>query len=87
MALYVLYEQKMKARETKESIITTVTKLIKAELRDLDKMNKVYSTFDELFDIKDQKEWVPKTLQLLLGYLTPSELEQVIIISFFYFFF
>ena len=87
MTLYILYEQKRKAGETKEPIITAVAKLIKAELRDLDKMNKVYSTFDELFDIKDQKEWVPKTLQLLLSYLIPSELEQVIVISFCYFFF
>ena len=87
MTLYISYEQKRKAGETKEPIITAVAKLIKAELRDLDKMNKVYSTFDELFDIKDQKEWVPKTLQLLLSYLIPSELEQVIVISFCYFFF
>ena len=42
MASYILCEQKRKTGETEESIITAAAKLIKAELRDLDKMNKVY---------------------------------------------
>ena len=67
--------KKKKKGETNKSIITPAAKLIKAELRDLDKMNKVYPTFDQLPDIKDQKEWVPENLQLLLSYLIPSELK------------
>ena len=69
MVLYILYEQKnqkKKKGETNKSIITPAAKLIKAELGDLDKMNKVYPTFDQLPDIKDQKEWVPENLQLFL---------------------
>ena len=44
--LYILFEQKRKTGETKESIITAAAKLIKTELRDLEKMNNVYPTFD-----------------------------------------
>ena len=54
--------KKGKTGEMKESIITATTKLIKAGLSDLDKMNIVHPTFDQLSDIKDQKEWV-------IGYL------------------
>ena len=36
--------------------------------------------------IKDQKEWVLENLQLLLSYLIPSELKQVMIIILCYFF-
>ena len=87
MASYILYEQKRKTGETKESLITAAAKLIEAELRDFDKMNKVYPTFNQLYDIEDQKEWVPESQQLLLSYLIPSELKQGIIIIFCYFFF
>ena len=69
----------------KEFIITAAAKLIKGELRDLDKMNKVYPMFHQLSDIKDQKEWVHKSLQLLLSYLITC-LKQVIIIILCYFF-
>ena len=85
MASYILYESKRKTGEMKEFIITAAAKLIKAELRDLDKMNKVYPMFHQLSDIKDQKEWVPKSLQLLLSYLITC-LKQVIIIILCYFF-
>ena len=40
MGAYILYKEKRKIEQTKESIITAAAKLIKAELRDLDKMNK-----------------------------------------------
>ena len=80
MASYSLYEQKKKTGETKESIVT-------AALRDLDKLNKVYPTFDQLSNIKDQKQWVPESLQLLLSYLIPFELKQVIIVILCCFFF
>ena len=45
MASCISYEQKRKTGETKKSIITAVTKLIKVELTDHDKMNKVYPMF------------------------------------------
>ena len=87
MASYILYEQKRKTGETKESLITAAAKLIEAELRDFDKMNKVYPTFNQLYDIENQKEWVPESQQLLLSYLIPSELKQGIIIFCYFFFF
>ena len=87
MASYIFYKQKKKTGEMKESTITAAAKLIKAGLRDLDKMNNVYQTLINCLTIKDQKEWVPESLQLLLCHLIPSELKQVIIIIFYYFFF
>ena len=42
MASYILYEQKRKIGEKKESIIAAAAKLIKDEQRDLEKMNKAY---------------------------------------------
>ena len=86
IVLYILYDQKRKTGKTKESIITATAKLIKADLRDLDKMNKVYPMFDQFSDIIDKKEWVPESQQLLLSYLIPSELKKSIIIIFFFFF-
>ena len=62
MTSFILYEQKKKTGETKESIITAAAKLIKAELRDHGKMDKVYPTFDQFSFIKDQKEWIPKNV-------------------------
>ena len=64
MARKISSERKRKTGETKESIITVAAKLMKAELSDLDKKNKVYPTFDELSKIKNQKEWEPESLQL-----------------------
>ena len=52
MASYILYEQKKKTGETTQSIITAGAKLIKYEIRDLDKMNKLYPTLDQFADIK-----------------------------------
>ena len=83
MVSYILYDQKRKTEKTKDSIITATAKLIKAELRDLDKMNKVYPMFDQFSDIIDKKEWVSESQQLLLSYLIPSELKKSIIIFFF----
>ena len=59
MASYIFYKQKKKTGEMKESTITAAAKLIKAGLRDLDKMNDVYQTLINCLTIKDQKEWVP----------------------------
>ena len=53
MASFILDEQKRKTEVTKESVITAAAKLIKAELRDIVKLSKVYLTFDQLSDIKD----------------------------------
>ena len=75
MGAYILYKEKRKTEQTKESIITAAAKLIKAEL------SKVYPTFDELSSIEDQREWIPESLQLLLSYLIPSELKQVLLLK------
>ena len=55
MASYILYEQKRKIGEKKESIIAAAAKLIKDEQRDLEKMNEAYPTFDQLSDISNNR--------------------------------
>ena len=77
MVSYILLEKKKKAEELKDSIIIAAAKIIKAELRDIDKDNKVYPTTEEIRSTQSQKEWVPESLQLLLSYLIPSKLKQL----------
>ena len=77
MVSYVLFEKKKKKEETKESIIIAAAKIIKAELRDLDKDNQVYPTMEELRTPELQKEWVSDSLQLLLRYIIPSSIKQL----------
>ena len=76
MASHVLYEKKKKPEETKESIIIAAAKLIKTELREIDKSNKVYSTLEEIRDGRYNEEWVPGNLHLLLSYLVPYKSKQ-----------
>ena len=76
MASYVIYNLKKKSQETKEDIIIAAAKIIKSELRDLNKTMDEYPTLDDIHDIDKNKEWVPDSLQLL-HYLIPSTLKQI----------
>ena len=65
--------------QTKDSIIIAAAKLIKPELRQIDRIHEVYLTLEELFSrpTARQEKWVPESLQLLLSYLIPSSLKQL----------
>ena len=77
MASYVIYNLKKKSQETKEDIIIAAAKIIKSELRDLNKTMDEYPTLDDMHDIDKNKEWVPDSLQILLHYLIPSTLKKI----------
>ena len=77
MASYILYKLKIKSEETKEDIAIAAAKIIKAELRELDKTGNMYPTIDEISNIESNKEWVPDSLQLLLQHLVPTTLKQI----------
>ena len=77
MASYIICEMKKKAEETKEDIIAAAAKIVKAELRELNKTMDEYPTLEEIKDITRTKEWVPESLQLFLKYLVPSTLKQI----------
>ena len=77
MASYIIYEMKKKKEETKEDIIKAAAKIIKADLRELEKPNATHPTTDEISGIEMNKQWVPDSLQLLLRFLVPSTLKQV----------
>ena len=68
---------KKKTEETKRDIITVAAKIIKAEIRDLNKPPDTYPTIHEIEDSEKNKEWVPESLQLLLTHIVPSTLKQV----------
>ena len=63
---------KKKTEETKRDI-TAAAKIMKAELRDLNKPPDTYPTIHEIED------WVAESLQLLLTHIVPSTLKQATI--------
>ena len=77
MASYFLYQMKKKTQETKKDIITAAAKIIKAEIRELNKPTDTYPTIYDIENIEKNKEWVPESLQLLLTHIIPSTLKQV----------
>ena len=77
MAWCTIYERKKRKEETKEDIINAAAKIIKADLRELEKPNATYPTTDEINDMERNKQWVPESLQILLRFLVPSTLKQV----------
>ena len=76
MTSYIFWKMKKNQVQTKDFIIIAAAKLIKAELREIDKTNEIYPTLEEISSSTRQEEWVPGSLQLLLSYLIPSSLKQ-----------
>ena len=63
---------KKKTHETKKDIITAAAaKIIKAELRELNKPIDTYPTIHDIEDIETNKEWIPESLQLILTHIVP----------------
>ena len=77
MTSHILWKMKENQVQTKDSIIIAAAKLIKAELREIDKTNEVYPTLEEISSSTRQEEWVPGSMQLLLNYLLSSSLKQL----------
>ena len=68
---------KKEKEETADDIIKAAARIIKAELRDLDKAHTVYPTSTEISDAASNKKWIPDSLNQLLKYFVPSEVKQL----------
>ena len=71
-------EKKQKKRK-RESIVKAVAKIVKSEIREVEKSNKYYPTNLKVQDLKTCSEWVPESLMILLKITMPSLLKQTAI--------
>ena len=79
-ANYVLREKKREdAEETKESIVKAAAKIIKSEIKELEKSNEYYPTNLEVKDLETCSEWVPESLMALLRIIVLNPLKQTAI--------
>ena len=79
-ANYVLQEKKKEeVEETKESIVKAAAKIIKSEIREVEKSNEYYPTNLEVQDLKTCSEWIPESLMILLKIILPNLLKQTAI--------
>ena len=78
-ANYVLQEKKKEVEETKESIVKAAAKIIKSEIREVEKSNEYYPTNLEVQDLKTCSEWIPESLMILLKIIMPNLLKQTAI--------
>ena len=78
-ANYVLQEKKKEVEETKESIVKAPAKIIKSEIREVEKSNEYYPTNLEVQDLKTCPEWIPESLMILLKIIMLNLLKQTVI--------
>ena len=67
-ANYVLQEKKKEVEETKESIVKAPAKIIKSEIREVEKSNEYYPTNLEVQHLKTCSEWIPESVMILLNH-------------------
>ena len=79
-ANYVLQKKtKEEVEETKESIVKAAAKIIKSEIREVEKFNEYYLTNLEVQDLKTCSEWIPESLMILLKIIMLNLLKQTVI--------
>ena len=79
-ANYVLQEKKKEeVEETKERIVKAAVKIIKSEIREVEKSKEYYPTNLEVQDLKTCLEWIPESLMILLKIIMPNILKQTAI--------
>ena len=80
-ANYVLQEKKnVDVEETKETIVKVAAKIIKSEIREVEKFNEYYPTNLEIQDLKTFSEWIPESLLILLKIIMPNLLKLTAIV-------
>ena len=72
----ILHEMKTKDHQTKEDIIIAAAKLVKEDIRELDKNTDFYPTVDDIKDEENANPWVPESLKIFLNSLITSELKK-----------
>ena len=79
-ANYVLQKKKKEeVEETKDSIVKAAVKIIKSEIREVEKSNEYYPTNLEVQDLKTCSEWIPESLMILLKIIMLNLLKQTVI--------
>ena len=79
-ANYELQEKKKEeVEEMKESIVKGAAKIIKSEIRAVEKSNKYYPTNLEVQDLKTCSEWIPESVMILLKIIMANLLKQTTI--------
>ena len=79
-AKYVLQKKKKEeVEETKDSIVKAAVKIIKSEIREVEKSNEYYPTNLEVQDLKTCSEWIPESLMILLKIIMLNLLKQTVI--------
>ena len=79
-ANYALQQKKREeAEETKESIVKAAAKIVKSEIREVEKSNKYYPTNLKVQDLKTCSEWILESLMILLKIIMPNLLKQTAI--------
>ena len=72
-------ENNSSEKEAAERILKTAAKIIKSDINSMEFNTSYYPSNHEISDPALGKEWLPQSLQILLGALIPSDLKQVAI--------
>ena len=71
----ILSDLKKKEQQTKMDIIIAAAKLVKADIREIEKTIDYYPTIDDITDEDRDNEWVPESLRTFLRILISSNLK------------
>ena len=72
----ILSEMKKKEQQTKEDIIIAAAKLVKEDIREIEKTIDHYPTTDDITDDEKSNEWIPESLQTFLRILISSSVKK-----------
>ena len=77
MSSLIMEEFMKKKNQTSIDMIMAAAKIIKSDIREMPMDRNVYPSLLEMSDLDYEAEWVPESLQILLGLLFPSKLKQI----------
>ena len=72
----IISEMKNKEQQTEEDIIIAAAKLVKADIREMEKNTNYYPTTNDITDDEKGNEWIPESLQTFLRILIPSKIKK-----------
>jgi len=77
MSGFFMEEFMKKTNQTSTDMIMAAAKVIKSDIREIQKDKTVYPSLLEMKDFEYESEWVPESLQIFLGLIFPSKLKQI----------
>ena len=66
-----------KKNQTSTDMIIAAAKVIKSDIREIQKDKTVYPSLLKMKDLEYESEWVPESLQIFLGLIFPSKLKKI----------